>query len=297
MKTLLILTLLLTTAACKKREFRVSFGPVAVTVNGHPIDANEFVPADRQKLEARFQAQHHRQPTAADQSKIDAQVQAERCGRLLYMIEQTLRDEHMERLAGPVTEADLDRVRKSMESPTEAFKRGHASMVAMQKAMDAVDKGADPADVYKRLLNYNQTVDPRLLADWEKMRRDESTRKAIKRAANQTLAQYLQQQGEANKAGLVLNAKRAKLEEAIDEQIARSDPTFAKALAHSKRPVNQRISNPAEAFTSEERTYLIDQREEYWFTKVRSQAKIVIHDPTLQSCDISKYIGDAKPQH
>jgi hypothetical protein len=51
-------------------------------------------------------------------------------------------------------------------------------------------------------LNYNQTVDPRLLADWEKMRRDESTRKAIKRAANQTLAQYLQQQGEANKAGL-----------------------------------------------------------------------------------------------
>jgi hypothetical protein len=112
-------------------------------------------------------------------------------------------------------------------------------------------------------------------------------------AANRTLAEICSNR-RSQQSGPRTNAKRAKLRKRRTDSPVRS---HVHSPGTFQTCVNQRIPNPAEAFTSEERTYLIDQREEYWFTKVRSQAKVVIHDPTLQSCDISKYIGDAKPQH
>ncbi len=314
MKTLLILTLLLIAACGPVKRLRDAYsGHVAATVNGDPIDAKAFTPPSRRQLESRFQNKYHRQPVAADQPEIDAGVHDQNCYVLLDRIEGTLRSQHLKRLGVSVTEADLERVRNPpgpRTSPEEWYKRNHPNAVALVKAWKAIEKGEDPEAVYKRVM-YPQRS-PMVwaqgeVAGLEKMRNDELVRKEFERRANQTLDEYLGEQASlvakqarlqarlmANPAAAadynasILNlATKAKLAEAIDELLSRSDPKFAAYLADSKRRVRT-------IFAQDMTSYLIDQREEYWFTKVRSQAKIVVNDPDLQSCDISKYIGDAK---
>jgi hypothetical protein len=138
------------------------------TINGRPIDDKVFAYPDRRNLELRFEAKNHHPVTAADKPEIDAEIQTMRCAYLSHVIEDTLRDDQMKTLAVAITQSDLDRLQQAMESPSATYQRGHAQMVAMQQAIDAINKGEDPAAVHARLVKPYMTFQ-----QWESMRLSE----------------------------------------------------------------------------------------------------------------------------
>ena len=82
-------------------------------------------------------------------------------------------------------------------------------------------------------------------------------RENLKKAANTTWEQF-QQQVVQNKEAMTKNtdwkrmATYDKLNQMVDEQLASSDPRFAKALANSKLPQNQPVKPGDPYFTGDQ---------------------------------------------
>jgi hypothetical protein len=297
MKILIVLTLF-TFLACAQPKG---------TINGHPIDDAGFIEPKRAGIERELQMKLHHPPSSDD---VDAAVQAYRCNRLREVIDGMLREEQAKHLAISVTSADMEAARHrfmdpdpsrnyNMEPPEVTYKRNLATNQALLAALEAVDKGEDPKAVQERLLkSYLPLETFQMMIPTYKIG---TNREKLKKAANTTWEQF-QQQVAQNKEAMTTNtdwkrmATYDKLNQAVDEQLALSDPKFAKALETSKIPQEQQNRPGATYLTGDQYNYLNQQRAAYW-DKVRSQAQIFINDPTMQSCVVGAVNGGgSKPR-
>jgi hypothetical protein len=270
------------------------------TVNGRPIDDKAFVQPNRAAIETQLQARFTHPPTSVE---VEAAVQADRCSRLRSYIDGMLHEDQIKRLGISITDADMEAARHrfmdpdptrnhNMEPPEVTYKRGVATSQALLAALEAVDKGEDPAAVHERLLKPYLPLEA-FQYDIPAYKTGGTNREKLKKAANTTWEQFQQQVGQ-NKEAMTKNtdwkrmASYDKLNQAVDEQLALSDPKFAKARAE--------FEHASTGIPSEDYNYVLQQRAAYW-NKVQSEAQIFINDPTMQSCVVGAVNGGgSKPR-
>ncbi len=163
--------------------------------------------------------------------------------------------------------------------------------------MDALANGEAPQDIYNRLLK------PHNISEWEwEMQqiqgKTEGGRKMLTNEASWTpdiLAKAMKDYDWA------FQARYRKLDRAVDEQLALSDPKFAAYLANYKRQMNESgqvwmDGGPLPAGMvggTSPIDYMQQQRMVFW-KKVGAQTQVVINEPTMKGCDLSYY--GVKPQ-
>ncbi len=248
------------------------------TINGVPI-SDKALNIERSTAVAHFFAKQHREPTSpADQQQVDAYWHDMRCERLKFAIEGGMKQAVTEQLGIAVTKEDLEAAQKAY--PLLSDPNMPAQAAAMLTAISAVlDKHQDPDQVY------DQIIKPYLSKqEWELCLHNVSTPES-RQSYTKKLAGQMSQTPEVVKkqAANIENwrfiAEFRKMRQAVDRQLASSDPTFASYL---KIYGNGRFVPNDPRFA-----YLAQKRTAFWNAQF-AKINLYVSDPTLvSSCDLS----------
>jgi hypothetical protein len=202
--------------------------------------------------------------------------------------DSVLQDEQMKEMAITVTPADIAEVQRTthVTSPQETVRIKHEYAAAILAGLDAlVNKHEDSQAVYDQYLKPHGITEQ----DWAFQTINGQT-EAGKKALMNDMAMTVEGITQAYKNyDWSYPAKYKKMKQMIDDQISRSDPRFKQYLAEYNQDVVSHVGLPADHVT-----YLEKQRQTFW-KDVHRKAQVVINEPTMQTCDLSKY-GGTKPK-
>ena len=196
------------------------------------------------------------------------------CDSLRSTIRDAARDQAVQDMGVTVTPEDIAAAKMEIKFPDPVADSKFAieQETMMVSALTAVDKGQNPDQVYKDMLQPKGVL-PEVWASYQRQWKDPQGRKTIQTRLTWTPDVIARAQASFN---FEPYARNQKLDQMVDEKLAAADPTFRTALEHWNIPrPNGRHGLPAS-----EKQYLDQQRAMYWRVQ-EAKVNVVLNDPSL----------------
>lgn len=250
-------------------------------IDGQPIPGSVFsIP--RENLVALFVGEHHRAPTtAADESELQSLQRNVVCGKLRNAVVEAARERAKREIGIYATPAEVEAERKKLMAGVDPAADWKASMqrnVVLLNALSAVyDQGRDAGQVYQDMVRSHGIPQ----SYWEEMvykarSRDERAKLAKTLTTPLEAVQQAMQSYDARPA-----VENQKLDNAIDEKIASSDPVFSRYLSEL-RAADADPGPRKHWMPLDHKTYL-DQTRAQWWAVERGKLDVSLNDSSLIS--------------
>ncbi len=251
------------------------------TVNGKQIP-DDYLNPSHEHLQGQFAAKYGHNPSEGEQALVNTTVLTDwQCNKLHAMIRKAARDAVIQQFGIAVTQQDLETASKLF--PISVGDTG--TMQMLLNALSAVyDNHEDPEIVYNRMLagkiphnlwlmQLNEASTPEGRSKLET--KYQSLIRLAPKIVSSPRLEYWQ--------STVINNK---LNEAVDQELARIDPTFRAYLEAT--PVNKQGVRTNNWSTPQGR-YLAQRRQDFW-TSQDSKVDVYLSDPSIgKACGLPQY--------
>jgi len=256
------------------------------TIDGVAIRANAINGSPDEAV-AKFIADHLRQPTVADQQELAANQQQTVCRHLKSAISQAAVNRAKAELHISATDQEIADQRQQLNlhapDPQQSWAWEHERTQALVAGLTAVyDQAQDPQQVYQQMIGPHGITQKEWLPDVYVYRTKE---------ARDKLAQKLNLTPDYYARGLASFDVRyyvegQKLEAAIDQQIAATDPTFETYLneyaAKVQHPDPTNPTSTSVVLPHGHLQYLAQARAAWWKAE-SAKVQVTLSDPTISS--------------
>jgi hypothetical protein len=287
----LLAILVLTTTACRQTASKQETPKPLGTVNGKPIPAKIFTVTRIQAINALRRDGKLAPDGTADESVIAAEMQDYKCERLRSAIASEARAQAVIDFKIRPTEQDLAEAVRTLRTgdPVKEVAALHDRTAVIVNALSAVyDKGMAPDDVYRTMVASHGIPEEAWKAELE-TGRTAAGRAMIARPLTVTPQMYAQ----GIPAAVHSLAVSMKLNDALNEMIAGTDPVFRSYLARWKTTARTVNGQTGHNMGWGEVEYMQKKRAAWWDERV-SKLKIVLNDPSLAIiCKLAQTAGSA----
>ncbi len=250
------------------------------SVNGRPIP-DDYLNPSHEHLEAQFASKYGHNPSSQEQANVNTTVLTDwQCNKLHAMIHKAARNAGVQQFRIRVTQQDLAAASKTF--PVVMGNTTNTIQLLLNALSSVYDKHENPAVVYNEMLA-GKIPNNLWLAQLKEASTPESRskleagyRNSIRMAqeiANSPKLEYWRSTVLTNK-----------LNEAVDQKLALTDPTFRAHLQSTR--VNQQGIRMDNWFTPQGR-YLAQKRQEFWKAR-EAEVHVYLSDPhLLVTCGIA----------
>ena len=203
------------------------------------------------------------------------------CSALRGAIRDAARDQTFRDMGATVTPDDIAAAKREIKfpDPVTDSKAAIAQETMMVNALTAVDKGQNPDQVYKDMLQPKGVL-PAVWASYQRQWKDPEGHQTIE--ARLRLTPDVIAKGQA-RFNFEPYARNQKLDALVDQELTGKDPAFRTALDHWNTP----RPNGGHSLPASEKQYLDQQREMYWKGQ-EAKLRVVLNDPKLyQACGLN----------
>lgn len=260
------------------------------TINGQPIADKTFNPSRKLATDF-FVFEHKREPAnASDEQEIDSKVKKMECDGLRSAVSTGARDMVKQELGVLVTQQDLDAARKEYLShdPVQDLPGMRNKAAAILNGLSAVyDQHQDPDQAYEQKV---QNQIPKDL--WRVYVHDASTPEGRQKTEKMFRRQLTVTPNEVTQAVASpktwqATAENLKIDSAVDQRLAATDPQFRTYWEAYERSARQEGSVTRWSFTLEQKQYLDQKRIDFWKAET-AKLDVYLSDPSLgTACGLS----------